>query len=46
MIVMWVVAMVFSTVVMLDFGLGALTAGKLAGHLVASTARKSVKLMA
>jgi hypothetical protein len=50
MVVQWVVAMGFSTVVRLDFGLAALTAGKMAvlmaGHLVASTRRKSVKLMA
>jgi hypothetical protein len=49
MALMWAVAMVFSTVVRLDFGLAVLTAGKMAvlmaGHLVASTARKSVKLM-
>ena len=50
MVVQWVVVMAFSTVVRMDFGLAARTAAKMAvlmaGHLVASKARKLVKLMA
>ena len=50
MVVTRAVVMAFSTVVRLDFGLAVLTAERMAvlmaEHLVASTARKSVKVMA